>query len=128
MQETANYGLEMPEGNEWADVEVLNRNADKIDVALTNKTDKPTILSLTIPTKGWTAAAIGQYSYSLTVEVEGITAQDIVNGSITLETESAAQDCNLATQCQSSDGAITFYAETVPTAGMVFEYYVLKGV
>lgn len=84
--------------------------------------------ALTIPAIGWTPAAVGQYSYSITIPVPDITAQDIPSGSITIDTEHIAQGCNLATQCQSGAGTITFYAETVPTADMTYDYYILKGV
>lgn len=85
--------------------------------------DKNTMI---IPTDGWQEAAVGQYSYSLSVSVSGVTAQDIVSGNISIETESIAQACNLANQCQSGNGTITFYAESVPSGNMTFEYYVLK--
>lgn len=84
--------------------------------------------TLTIPTEGWNPAAVGQYSYSITIQVPGITAQDIPSGTISIETEHTAQNCNLATQCQSGEGTITFYAETVPAEPMNYEYYILKGV
>lgn len=100
----------------------VSANGYRIDSGGTT-IDKQT---LTIPADGWQEAAVGQYSYSLGVAVDGITAQDIVSGSISIETESIAQACNLANQCQSGDGTITFYAESIPTGAMTYEYYVLK--
>ncbi len=99
-----------------------------LQAQIDNKADKPTMKTLTIPATGWKASAVGEYSYSLTLNVSGITAQDIVNGSISLDTEEIAQDCNLSTINQSGAGTLTFYAQTVPTATMTYNYYILKGV
>ncbi len=108
------------------DVEVDEKGTlqDQID----KKADKPSTKTLTIPTTGWVASAVREYSYSLTLNVSGITAQDIVSGSISLDTEEIAQNCNLSTINQSGAGTLTFYAQTVPKATMTYNYYVLKGV
>ncbi|MFW5631448.1 MAG: hypothetical protein ACOCNB_11830 [Acetivibrio ethanolgignens] len=126
MEYTENLKLRKPLQDEPYDVDNFNQNADKIDSAVRNKVDKPTMLSITIPTEGWEQAAIGQYSYRITIPVPGITEKDIPDGSITLETESVAQDCNLATQCQSGDGTIIFYAQTIPKKEMVYQYHTMK--
>lgn len=129
MEYTENLNLKKPLPDEPYDIGDFNGNFDSIDQAMTGIIEKEPITNqtLTIPTAGWIPAAVGQYSYSITLPVSGITAQDIPSGSIIIETEHIAQDCNLAAQCQSGEGIITFYAESVPEAEMTYEYYILKG-
>ena len=107
------------------DVEVDEKGT--LQAQIDKKADKPTMKTLTIPTTGWTETAVGEYSYSLILNVSGITAQDVVNGSISLDTEEIAQDCNLATTNESGTETLTFYAQTVPSAEMTFNYYITKG-
>lgn len=83
--------------------------------------------ALTLPTTGWTQAGVGQYSYSLTLQVEGVTSQDIVSCQVLPASNGAAANCILAFQNQSGDGTVTFYSGSVPQEEILTEYYVLKG-
>ena len=83
--------------------------------------------SLTIPTTGWVAQTNGQYNYKISVSATGITENDVLNGRITLATESIAQNCNLSNLCESGNGTVTFYAGSVPSGEMVFKYNILLG-
>lgn len=92
-----------------------------------DKMERPTQQIITIPKDGWTTSAYGQFAYQRVVIVEGITAQDIPSCQVSVETETIAQDCNLAFQCQSGDGSITFYAGSVPTSNMICNVTIMKG-
>lgn len=75
MQKTPNLGLSKPEGNEWADVEYLNQNADKIDSAIASKADKSIEKSATLLASSW----IGDTApYYITITVEEATATNII--------------------------------------------------
>lgn len=127
MEYTENLKLKKPLPDEPYNVEDFNENTDRIDIELSKKSNKPIIKVLTIPTTGWVRAGVGQYGYSISISVAEVTAQDIVSCQIKAESNEAAANCNLAFQNQSGAGTVTFYAETVPTAEIRMEYYVLKG-
>lgn len=91
------------------------------------KMNKPTQQIITIPRDNWTASTYGQFTYQQVVAVEGITAQDIPSCQVSVETETIAQDCNLAFQCQSGEGSITFYSDNVPTDNIICNLTILKG-
>lgn len=91
-----------------------------------DKMDRPTQQIITIPKDNWTASTYG-FNYQRVVAVEGITAQDIPSCQVSVETETIAQDCNLAFQCQSGEGSITFYSDSVPTDNIICNLTILKG-
>lgn len=92
-----------------------------------DKMERPFQQEIAISKDGWTAATYGQFAVQRVVPVEGITAQDIPSCQVSVETESIAQDCNLAFQCQSGDGSITFYAGSVPTGNIICNVTIMKG-
>lgn len=127
MEYTENLKLKKPLPDEPYNVADFNENADKADLEISKKLNKPIIKELTILTSGWEKAGVGQYSYSISISVAEVTAQDIVSCQIKAESNETAANCNLAFQNQSGAGTVTFYAETVPAAEIRMEYYVLKG-
>ena len=65
MQETAKYKLQKPDENDYADISVLNANADKIEQALTDKPDKlelPSEIKKAVQAGSLTAKDLGAVS------------------------------------------------------------------
>lgn len=94
---------------------------------LGNKVDKPAMKKLIIPPTGWVDCSMGSYTKQVEVEVSCLLAVDAFNAVVTLETEPIAQDCCLAANCGTEDGKIICYAEKIPTAEIVLEYYIIEG-
>lgn len=134
---TTNYNLIKPTGDEFYDIEVFNQNADTIDGALKSisdnantKTNKAVTGNLTLTASKWTelSAAIGDYKYTYTAAVSSITATDILNGSVSLDTEEIAQDCGLAQYSETSKNSVTFYAKDLPSSNITINYNYIQGV
>lgn len=74
MNETLNYKLKKPEGNDFVSVQTINENSDIIDRELKavaeNVSKVAAKRNITLTASGWSA----EYPYTQTVAVEGITA------------------------------------------------------
>ncbi len=93
MQETINYDLKKPEENEWADVEVLNENMDKIDEILLKKADKSITKSATLLASAWTGTE-APYTLRLTVAEATATNNIEVNPPANLTIAQRDAMCN----------------------------------
>ena len=118
-------------------IEVFNNNADLIDATLKSlsdktdtKTNKAVTGSATLTASKWTAltTAIGEYNYKYDLALSGITAKEIFNGSVSLATEEAAQDCGLAQYSETSTNKVTFYAKDLPSSNITINYNYIQGV
>ncbi len=123
MTTTPKLGLNKPVYEDFADVEKLNENFDKLDAAMFGE-----IKSLTIDTSNWNDFALGgsDYEKKKTVLIDGITASDVVFLNYTLATKALAIDAN-ASHVESIDGGIEIYAESIPTGELVATLLVQRG-
>lgn len=130
MEYTENLGLKKPLPDEPYNVEDSNENAEIIDAEIQKLKDrtKNEQKLLTIPASGWQpTGSPGLYKYTLTVPVEDITVNDVPDGKVTDATEYVAQNCNLSYTVISGNGTMTFLAESIPEADMVYAYITFKG-
>lgn len=134
---TINYNLIKPELDDFYDIENFNNNADTIDATLKSisdnadsKTNKAVNGSATLTVSKWVAlgAAIGDYKYKYELAVSGVTAKDVFNGSVSLDTEEAAQDCGLAQYTETSKNLVTLYAKETPSSDITINYNYIQGV
>ena len=134
---TTNYNLIKPEIDDFYDVEVFNENADLIDAALKSlsdeaatKTKKAVTGTTTLTASKWVAlgTAVGEYKYKYELALSGITAKDVFNGSVSLATEEAAQDCGLAQYSETSANKVTLYAKDKPLSDITINYNYIQGV
>jgi len=74
VNETLNYKLKKPEGNDFVSVQTINENSDIIDRELKavaeNVSKVAAKRNITLTASGWSA----EYPYTQTMAVEGITA------------------------------------------------------
>lgn len=76
MPDTTEFlGLEKPSKDEAADIDVLNRNADKLDAFSKTVALKQIILTDTLPATSWVASSNG--GYELTTTLVGILSTDV---------------------------------------------------
>lgn len=110
MQKTPNLGLSKPEGNEWADVEYLNQNADKIDSAIASKADKSIEKSATLLASSW----IGDTApYYITITVEEATATnniEILPAATLIQEQYEAMSSAGITGADQAEGSVTLKA------------------
>ena len=79
----------------------------------------------TIPTTGWIASST-DYAYELTVPDINIVSTDILSIAIDKNDLDTAMDCELAPAVDSSTGAYTFYANSVPAATIAYTYVAVQ--
>lgn len=76
MPDTTEFlGLEKPSKDEAADIDVLNRNADKLDAFSKTVALKQQVFTDTLPAASWTANSSG--GYELTTTLAGILSTDV---------------------------------------------------
>lgn len=80
-----------------------------------------------IPAVDWQITDNENFNYSYILEIENISPNDIVNINLAPESHGAAITCGLCATVEISDGFITLFAKTAPTAEILAEYYILKG-
>lgn len=137
MEHTTNYNLNKPASTDFYDIDNFNNNADLIDAALKSISDKAdtkaqkvTTGTTTLTASKWASlgTAVGEYKYKYELALSGITTKDIFNGSVSLATEEAAQDCGLAQYSETSTNKVTFYAKDTPLSDITINYNYIQGV
>jgi len=134
---TTNYNLIKPEESDFYNINDFNTNADLIDAALKSISDnantkakKVTTGTTTLTASKWVAlgTAVGEYKFKYELALSGITAKDVFNGSVSLDTEEVAQDCGLAQYSETSANKVTFYAKEQATSDITINYNYIQGV
>lgn len=125
---TTNYNLKKPAPTDFYDVADFNDNANKIDAALQGLKAKLGTITLTYSNWVSLSPAVGEYNYKYEYNLTGITANDVFNGSVTLATEEAAQDCGFAQRSDTSSNKVTFYAKDSPSSNIIIDYDYIQGV
>jgi len=87
----------------------------------------PVSVPFIIPTDGWTFDDAQPYGYSYDIAVNGVTASD--RAEITLSPESAATafDCGLCPTTETLANKIRIRAVNIPISNMAAEYWIEKG-
>ena len=114
---TKNYNLEKPAQNDFYDIDVQNKNMDKIDSALRK-------LRITFPASGWSSSA----PYTQTINGLDITATDtperwfdfpdpVPEG---FDYDKYTEETGFVTYCETGDGSIKAVCRTdKPTMDLV---------
>lgn len=117
---TKNYNLEKPAQNDFYDIDVQNKNMDKIDSALRK-------LRLTFPASGWSSSA----PYTQTINELDVTATDtperwfdfpdpVPEG---FDYDKYTEETGFVTYCETGDGSITAVCRTdKPTMDLVIVF------
>ncbi|WP_373725091.1 hypothetical protein [Bacteroides heparinolyticus] len=123
MTTTPKLGLNKPVYEDFADVEKLNENFDKLDNAMVGE-----IQPLTIDTENWNDFTLegSDYTVKKMITIDGITASDVVFINYTIATKAIAAEAN-ASHVESVDGGIEIYAESIPTGPLNATLLVQKG-
>ena len=84
-------------------------------------------IPLTIPTSDWQITDRENYNFCHLIEIENISPNDIININLLPQSHGAAITCGLCATVEISDGVISLFAKSAPTAEIFAEYYILKG-
>lgn len=85
-------------------------------------------VAMTIPKDDWQINSDHEnFNYCYVFEIENITPADVVNINLAPESHGLAVTCGLCATLEISNGVITLFAKTAPTAEISAEYYILKG-
>ena len=83
---------------------------------------------LTIPNDGWQLNSEHEnFNYICSLEIEGVTPDDILNINLAPQSHGVAVTCGLCSTFEITNGLIWMLAKTAPTAEISAEYYILKG-
>lgn len=114
---TQNHGFYKPELSDFANIEDMNENWDKVDEKLSGTANNVTLI-----TGGWTLGDDGRYYQ--TVNVAGVTANTkIILVDVDLSTNNVDEKISYLEAWQTistnevtqGEGTLTFYAWEVPT-------------
>ena len=84
--------------------------------------------SLNIPVAVWiNDPADAAFNFYYEFEVDGLTADDVVNINIAPENHGLCVDCGLCPTCEITNGKVTLRSKSFPTSEISAEFYVLKG-
>ncbi len=100
---------------------------EEIDGLFDTKQDKAAAIPFTIPVDGWAADSGGGYSYYYDLAVEGVTAKDRVDVTISPGSVDAALNCGLCPASESLNGKIRLRTATKPNEPIMAEYWVCSG-
>lgn len=86
-------------------------------------------VSFVLPITGWVndTAETSDYKYYYEVAVSNLTAKDVVNVNIALDSLATAEDCGLCQTSKTFANKFRVYAKNIPTSAINIEYYVLEG-
>lgn len=83
--------------------------------------------ALTIPVEGWINDNETPFNLFYDFEVDGLTADDVINISIAPNHQGLCVDCGLCPTCEILDSKLRIRSKAFPTAEISAEYYILKG-
>jgi len=93
----------------------------------TNKADKPTAVSCTIPTAGWEKDETEGYPQYYDLPVPGVTARDRAEVTLAPSGLDTAAKCGMCQTCETLAGKIRLRAASVPAADIAAEYWIEQG-
>lgn len=94
------------------------------------KMDKPVFFTATLTAAGWTAStgeAGTGYGYSYTLTAAGATAADGAECILTPQSQSTAARCGMCPTAEVLEGAIRFYAQSLPAEDMTMQVRLIPG-
>lgn len=100
----------MFDATKWADV-VIVTGSGSVGIALLT-------LALTIPTDGWEETEGGDYKYQLVIQNNSITSDMYPDLTILPDDLDVAAECQLSSACQTGEGKLIIYAQSIPTEEM----------
>ena len=94
------------------------------------KMDKPVFFTATLTAAGWTGStgeAGAGYGYSYTLTAAGATAADGAECILTPQSQSTAARCGMCPTAEVLEGAIRFYAQSLPAEDMTMQVRLIPG-
>lgn len=94
------------------------------------KMDKPVFFTATLTAAGWTGStgeAGAGYGYSYTLTAAGATAADGAECILTPQSQSTAARCGMCPTAEVLEGAIRFYAQSLPAENMTMQVCLIPG-
>lgn len=94
------------------------------------KMDKPVFFTATLTAAGWTGStgeAGAGYGYSYTLTAAGATAADGAECILTPQSQSTAARCGMCPTAEVLEGAIRFYAQSLPAENMTMQVRLIPG-
>ena len=104
--------------------ELLSASVQKTGEALDAKQDAPLCASCTISVSGWSTDNVSGYPKYFDISVQGVTAKDRAQVTLSPASLGIASNCGLCCTCETLDGKIRLRAKSIPTAAMTAEYWV----
>lgn len=91
------------------------------------KADKPSVVSFTIPTNGWSSDSNASYPKYYDIAVTGVTAKDRAEITIAPGSLDTAKACGLCPTNETLTNKIRVRSASVPTATIAAEYWIENG-
>lgn len=129
--DTQNAGLELHPGEKyefrnqtvyarakWDSGEVVQCVVDELTGGSGSGGSGVAELDITVPTTGWTDSDSGTYSKACTISVSGVTSDMVPDIVFSIDYLDALTACGFATTCESINGGIVVYAQSVPASAI----------
>lgn len=105
---------------------------DELASALAGKADLATFATVSIPTGSWVtntdyALKDRGFDYMADIAVTGVAATDGLDATVAKVSQEAARAAGVADTAETLDGAVRFYAVSVPTAEISIQIQIIEG-